>query len=248
MNAAEGFFGVGAIIGPAILVRLLAAGVSWKWLYGIAGVICVVLIVLALLVRYPEASRPAGGSGFSGTGRALKNPYVLAFSTGAFLYVGVEAAIYVWMPTLLQSYGGVATRTAAYSISVFFILRAAGRFLGAWMLTRVQWQAVLALFSGGILLCFVVSMAGGVELGGLPAAALRTLHVGDLSDDQLEGDQLPAEGRARRRGGRDPVFHVRVGGPGAAGDRRRERRVRARSSTGSGSRPASRRCCFSARS
>ena len=161
MNAAEGFFGVGAIIGPAILVRLLAAGVSWKWLYGIAGVICVALIVLALVVRYPEASRPAGGSGFSGTGRALKNPYVLAFSTGAFLYVGVEAAIYVWMPTLLQSYGGVATRTAAYSISVFFILRAAGRFLGAWMLTRVHWQAVLALFSGGILLCFVVSMAGG---------------------------------------------------------------------------------------
>ena len=161
MNAAEGFFGVGAIIGPAILVRLLAAGVSWKWLYGIAGVICVALIVLALVVRYPEASRPAGGSGFSGTGRALKNPYVLAFSTGAFLYVGVEAAIYVWMPTLLQSYGGVAIRPAAYSISVFFILRAAGRFFGAWMLTRVHWQAVLALFSGGILLCFVVSMAGG---------------------------------------------------------------------------------------
>ena len=163
MNAAEGFFGVGAIIGPAILVRLLAAGVSWKWLYGIAGVICVALIVLALVVRYPEASKPAGGSGFSGTGRALKNPYVLAFSTGAFLYVGVEAAIYVWMPTLLQSYGGAATRTAAYSISVFFILRAAGRFLGAWMLTRVQWQAVLALCSGGILLCFVVSMAGGAS-------------------------------------------------------------------------------------
>ena len=37
MNTAEGFFGVGAIIGPAILARLLAAGLSWTWLYVIAG-------------------------------------------------------------------------------------------------------------------------------------------------------------------------------------------------------------------
>src|SRR5688572_23767514 len=54
MNTAEGFFGVGAIIGPALLAQLLGAGLSWKWLYVIAGALCVGLIVLALLVRYPE--------------------------------------------------------------------------------------------------------------------------------------------------------------------------------------------------
>ena len=53
MNTVEGFFGVGAIIGPAILTRMLAAGMSWTWLYVVAGTICVVLIVLALLVKYP---------------------------------------------------------------------------------------------------------------------------------------------------------------------------------------------------
>ena len=162
MNTAEGFFGVGAIIGPAILARLLGAGLSWQWLYAIAGSMCVCLIVLALLVKYPASARPAAGSGFSGTRRAMKSPYVLAFSAGAFLYVGVEAAIYVWMPTLLAGYRGGATTLAIYSISVFFILRAAGRFLGAWMLTRVPWQAVLAVFSGAILLCFLLSVAGGV--------------------------------------------------------------------------------------
>ena len=31
------------------------------------------------------------------------------------------------------------------------------------MLTRFQWQSVLALFSGCILLCFIVSVAGGVN-------------------------------------------------------------------------------------
>ena len=163
MNTVEGFFGVGAIIGPAILTRMLAAGLSWKWLYVIAGALCVVLIGIALMVRYPEAAHATGNSASSGTSRAMKNPYVLAFSAGAFLYVGVEAAIYVWMPTLLAGYAGSAQSIAMYSISIFFLLRAAGRFLGAWMLTRFAWQAVLAVFSGSILLCFVFSVTGGVN-------------------------------------------------------------------------------------
>ena len=162
MNTAEGFFGIGAIIGPAILARLLGAGLSWQWLYVIAGAMCVGLIVLAQLVRYPATTRPTGDGGFSGTGQAMQNRYVLAFSAGTFLYVGVEAAIYVWMPTLFAGYAGTATSLATYSISIFFLLRAAGRFLGAWMLTRLQWQAVLAVSTGCILACFALSMAGGI--------------------------------------------------------------------------------------
>ena len=163
MNTVEGFFGVGAIIGPAILTRMLAAGMSWTGLYVLAGAICVVLIALALLVKYPRTAAPDHTSGSTGTARAMKNPYVLAFSAGAFLYVGVEAAVYVWMPTLMAGYSGSAALLATYSISIFFLLRAAGRFLGAWVLTRVQWQTVLALFSGCILLCFALSVAGGMN-------------------------------------------------------------------------------------
>jgi fucose permease len=162
MNAAEGFFGVGAIVGPAILARLLDAGLSWKWLYFVAGAVCVALIVLALLVRYPDVARSKTDGGSGGTGRVLRNPYVLAFAIAALLYVGVEAAVYVWMPTLLADDTGAAAWLAAYSISIFFLLRAAGRFLGAWMLTRAHWQSVLVLCSGSILLCFIGSVAGGL--------------------------------------------------------------------------------------
>jgi fucose permease len=45
MNAAEGFFGIGSIAGPAIVAALLAQGLSWKWLYVAAAVICALLIV-----------------------------------------------------------------------------------------------------------------------------------------------------------------------------------------------------------
>jgi fucose permease len=105
---------------------------------------------------------------------AVKNKYVLAFSAGVFLYVGVEAAIYVWMPTLLASYRGRATWLAAYGISIFFALRAAGRFLGASMLMRWRWHAAVAVLSGAILACFAFSVAGGVEWAVylLPASGL----------------------------------------------------------------------------
>jgi fucose permease len=165
MNTLEGFFGVGAIVGPALLTRLLAAGLSWKWLYVIAGALCVVLVVLALFVRYPETPRRGTSASASGTGSALRNPYVLVFSAGAFLYVAVEAAIYVWMPTLLARYTGSAAALAAYSLSVFFLLRAAGRFLGAWMLRQAGWQLVLVVFSGGILTCFALTVLAGVTWG-----------------------------------------------------------------------------------
>ncbi|HUA17633.1 MAG TPA: MFS transporter [Bryobacteraceae bacterium] len=175
MNTVEGFFGVGSIIGPAILARLLAAGASWKGLYVLAGTICVLLILTALRAQYPNRTAASQESmDLRRTAAAMKNRYVLTFSLGAFLYVATEAAVYVWLPTLLAADHHSAATLAAYSVSVFFILRAAGRFVGAWMLERVYWTKVLALSSGVVLLCFLGAAIGGAGAAVylLPASGL----------------------------------------------------------------------------
>lgn len=162
LNAVEGFFGIGAIVGPAIVARLLLVGTSWKWLYVIAGGFCGILIVTALLVPYPKTMKSAGAPiDLRSTIGIMRSRFAQAFSLGAMLYVGVETAIYVWMPTFLAGYQGSAIFMATYAISIFFILRAGGRFLGAWMLMHFKWTAVLALCSGLILGCFVGALAGG---------------------------------------------------------------------------------------
>ncbi len=164
MNTVEGFFGVGAIIGPALVARLLSAGLSWKWLYVIAATICVLLIVTAMLVKYPKTVRTVEESiDLKRTLKMMKSPYALGFSLGIFLYVAVECAVYVWLPTLLTGYSGSFALMATYAISVFFILRAAGRFLGAWVLARYSWTVVMALFSLAIFACFAGAIAGGVS-------------------------------------------------------------------------------------
>ena len=175
MNTVEGFFGVGSIIGPAVLARLLATGASWKGLYVLAGTICAVLILIALGARYPHTMKSGQESmDLKHTVAAMSNRYALAFSLGAFLYVAAEAAVYVWMPTLLAGYRGPAAALVAYSISIFFILRSAGRFVGSCMLQRFYWTSVLALFSGVILICFVGAVMGG------PGAAVYLLPLSGL--------------------------------------------------------------------
>jgi fucose permease len=131
-------------------------------LYVIAAIICVSLMAISWRVDYPapthQAEEPISLARSTAT---LTDPHALAFSVGALLYVAVESAVYVWMPTLLADYTGRATWLAAYALTVFLILRTAGRFVGAWMLSRARWTAVLALASGAIFGCFALSVTVG---------------------------------------------------------------------------------------
>lgn len=170
MNTVEGFFGVGAIIGPAIVAYLLASQVSWKYLYIIAGCISLLLLLTAAMVKYPsrksQSSEPINNSepiDLKRTVKMMANPYALGFSLAIALYVATEVAIYVWMPSLLKSYSGSAVWFATYALAIFFVLRASGRFLGAWVLARLSWTVVMLCFSGAIFLCFLVSTIMGVS-------------------------------------------------------------------------------------
>jgi len=165
MNIVEGFFGAGSIIGPLIVARLLLAGVSWKWLYVIAGSLCVLLVAIASQVRYPQHTVRSSEEpvNLRRTLRLLGNPYALGFSALCFLYVAVECAVYVWLPSYLKDHKPSSAFMAAYVISIFFILRAAGRFVGAWVTARWNWRTILVLFSGAIFICFAGAIFGGAN-------------------------------------------------------------------------------------
>jgi fucose permease len=174
MNTVEGFFAVGAIVGPAIVATLIATGMSWKWLYLIAAAICIALVTIASLVRYPHRTQSAQPASLRQMLDVMKDPLALGFSTLIALYVAVEVAIYVWMPTYLRHYHGASGWLPTYALTIFFVLRALGRFLGAWFLGRVAWTVALALFSCAIFLCFLGSLFGGGESGAwlLPLSGL----------------------------------------------------------------------------
>jgi fucose permease len=171
MNTVEGFFAVGAIVGPAIVATLITAGMSWKWLYAIAAVICLVLVAMASRVRYPQPAAGVEPASLRQAGVVMRDPLALGFSTLVVLYVAVEVAVYVWMPSYLQGYAGSLGWLPAYALTLFFVLRALGRFVGAWMLARVSWTVALVVFALAIFLCFL----GALVLGPDDAAWLLPL-------------------------------------------------------------------------
>jgi fucose permease len=165
MNTVEGFFGVGAIIGPFIVSYFLSVGVDWKFLYVVVGTLCVILIIMSLLIKYPVTIKSAKETVSLKSALVLvKDPYALGFSLAIFLYVAVECAIYVWMPTLIKGYEGGIVFLTTYALAIFFLLRAAGRFLGSWLMAKFNWAVVLSIFCFLILACFIGSVAGGVGL------------------------------------------------------------------------------------
>ncbi len=175
MNLIEGFFGVGAIVGPAIVAYLLQVGASWKWVYLVAALLCAALIASVAFARFPrsvvtpsEPTRPTEAV------RLVTDTTALFFGVALMLYVGAEAAIYVWAPTYLADYDGSYGALAAYAVAVFFVLRAFGRFLGVWLLARFDWTAVLLTCSGAMAVLFWAALAGGrgVAVFALPATGL----------------------------------------------------------------------------
>jgi fucose permease len=164
MNRVEGFFGIGSIIGPAIVARLLQDGLAWKWLYVIAGFLCVLLVLMAARVDYPSAARTRNEEIASiSVLQILRQPLALGFSLACFLYVALECSIYVWLPTYLLGDAATATYLAIWAVPAFFLLRVIGRFLGAWMLTRFRWTSLLMLFGGIIFACFAIAILGGPQ-------------------------------------------------------------------------------------
>ncbi|WP_297513718.1 sugar MFS transporter [uncultured Caulobacter sp.] len=164
MNVVEGVFAVGAIIGPMVVARLLANGLPWTALYGLAGALSLSLLAVAALVRFPPVQHAGAGrgAGVLAVIAVARAPRALGYAGCVFLYVGVETAVYVWMPSLLAAQGAKAPLPGAYALSTFFVLRALGRFLGAWALERLGWTRVLAACSAAILVCFVGALAGGL--------------------------------------------------------------------------------------
>ena len=173
MNLIEGFFAVGAIAGPALVATLIAAGMHWKYLYAIAATVCALLVVIAAATPFPR--RLSVRHEHANVWRTLslaRDPHALGFAVLIMLYVGIETAVYVWMPTFLKL--GTPSAMSAWALSVFFIFRAIGRFFGAWLLTRLSWQATLGVFSVAILACFAGSLLGG------PAYAAYLLPISGL--------------------------------------------------------------------
>ncbi|NJM23624.1 MAG: MFS transporter [Richelia sp. RM1_1_1] len=135
MGLLHGFYGIGALLGPAIATTLLAVKLPWRGVYLVfAGVVGLMIIGMlwAVISDYKPLTKRIKNSGNSASanlGKALKTLRVLLAGLLLLVYVGTEASVGNWAYSVQNISRGTPTLIAGYSVSSYWLGLTLGRFL-----------------------------------------------------------------------------------------------------------------------
>jgi fucose permease len=127
------FYGVGALLGPAIATTLLAQGINWRIIYLVfAGLVSLLVAATfwAIAIQYAPMmvrvnSSPANA--WTNLKIAIKTPVVLAMGLLLLVYVGTEASVGNWAYTVEYIGRRTPELIAGYSVSAYWLGLTIGR-------------------------------------------------------------------------------------------------------------------------
>jgi fucose permease len=151
LNWLHASFGLGAAIGPGIMLAVLGAGLAWRWGYAIVAAVQLGLGAAFLLTagRWPgpavstEGRRDGETEGWSETTGAWRRP-VVWLSVALFLvYTGLETTAGQWAYSLFTEEREVAPGLAGLWVSIYWGGLGLGRLLFGFVADRVHPDALL---------------------------------------------------------------------------------------------------------
>jgi fucose permease len=143
IGSLHGFYGIGALSGPAIATTLLAIGMNWRQVYGVlAGIVSLLIVsVLGVIIyNYTPMTVKVSASNtnaWQNLGRSLKTPIVLLTGLLLAVYVGTEASIGNWAYTVQSVARSTPTLIAGYSVSAYWFGLTLGRFILGYFLQKL---------------------------------------------------------------------------------------------------------------
>src|SRR5439155_1321913 len=123
-------YGVGAMLGPLLMTATLAAGLGWRWGYGLLGLLLAgMALAFALTLALWRLSPDTGGSRRDTEGLVATLTYAPVWPGMAlfFLYTGLEVTAGQWSYTLLTEARGVAPTTAGVAVAAYWGSLTVGR-------------------------------------------------------------------------------------------------------------------------
>jgi len=133
-NFGNGFFGLGYIITPLLIVFILKTlNMSYNVALIIIGILAFIFLIFALITSFPEVST---GFKFSMALKVLLKPAVLVAALALFCYMALEISMGTWIKKLMEElFGGSAnidaSTKAGIVLSLFGVSMMLGRFLTA---------------------------------------------------------------------------------------------------------------------
>ena len=172
--------GIGALgyaISPVMVPYFELKGYSWQTVYLIFGVINLVLLVLLAAVRFP-AGRPTEEETvrLDTMTMLLKNPLLILYTLGIFLYVGGEVGVSSYVVTYMERIHGVGLQdsiwmkgsfwyaafpsASALAVALFWALQAVGRMVIGPLMNHIKPRTIFLVCRGLCCISLLLAVLG----------------------------------------------------------------------------------------
>jgi fucose permease len=175
------FAGFGPFFSPFVLAYIRSTGRPWQRLYLFFAVVCLVVLILLAVSRFPQRATGSGeGIRLEQLGRLLANPVILTYTFGIFFYVAAEVGTAFWIPKFFEDIHGVPAAVAnphasslvarvfpslpAFIFALFWGMQGLGRLVGGAILNKFGSRQVLRAYSVLALAALLVAIFGSKNL------------------------------------------------------------------------------------
>ena len=173
LNLSQTFNGMGCFMATLLVGQFLfSEGSSGNVAvpYGIMGVLVLLIAVVFTRVKLPEiaiADQPSNADG--GIGQVLKNKLFVFGLLALLAYEVAEISINSYFVNFVTGTGWMDKLSASRVVSLALVIFMVGRFLGSWIMRRVEAERMLLWCAVGTVVCMVLTM---MNLGMLSLVAL----------------------------------------------------------------------------
>lgn len=181
LTAVIGIGALGYAFSPLLVPIVQSYGFSWNSVYLIFGCINAVLFVLLYLAKFPEVHLLEEEKIKIAQVRSLlRNPIIITYSLGTFLYVGAEVGTSSYILIFMSKVHGVGNHESfwqpgslwysafpsksALVVGLFWLLQALGRLVIAPMMKHVGEKNIFIFHSFGTIVMLVLAILGSEDI------------------------------------------------------------------------------------
>ncbi len=147
LNILHVFWGVGALVGPALAGLILSTLQNWRLVYLISATLYIppILWSIHILTKNVELNGPRRkmpdrtSAGFC----VLKSRFIVLLTLSGFLYFGSELGVNAWLPSFLMTAKSFPLILASFSTGLFWASMGLGRLILAGIVDRVGYRTTM---------------------------------------------------------------------------------------------------------
>lgn len=181
LTAIIGIGALGYAVSPLLVPLVQSNGLSWNYVYLIFAIINGILLILLLLAKFPQVHiLEEEKVKVAQVTSLLKNPIIIAYSLGIFLYVGAEVGTSSYILIFMNKVHGVGYQDSfwkagsiwnaafpsksALVVALFWLLQAVGRLIIAPMMKHISERKIFIFHSLGTIILLIVAIIGTTNI------------------------------------------------------------------------------------